>query len=133
MKIFIRLSGILFFVVLLLLLFFTLTPRPGGFTHLTIRDFQFRIDYILHFSAFFTLSLFFLFWKSLYYVKKQYVILIPYFFIGLGLALLLEFLQKFIPGRTFNPFDFIANACGILGAFCTFIPVYHAILQKLLK
>jgi len=72
-----------------------------------------RLDYLEHFGAYLVLSLFFYFWQANGYLslfKKQ-------FFIFLAGAIVLvvgsELSQLFIPGRSFNEYDLLANSLGL--------------------
>ncbi len=73
-----------------------------------------RLDYIIHFTVYFTLSILFLLWKADKYLKIKSRLLF-YFLVGaLIFAGLSEFIQTFIPGRSFNPMDFYFNVTGIV-------------------
>lgn len=73
-----------------------------------------RLDYVIHFIVYFTLSILFLLWKADKYLKIKSNLLF-YFLLGaLLFAGLSEFIQTFIPGRSFNPIDFLFNTGGII-------------------
>lgn len=108
-----KLFALLFWFWVALILYFTLTPYSPKLK-VEIKEENFRLDYILHFLVYFGLSVLYLFWKAdrLFHIKQKYLI---YFLISaLLLSGLSEFAQSFIPGRTFNPIDFYANAAGII-------------------
>jgi VanZ family protein len=108
-----KLFAILFWFWVALILYFTLTPYSPQLK-VEVKNESFRLDYILHFLVYLGLSVLYLFWKadSLFHIKQKYLI---YFLItALMLSGLSEFMQSFIPGRTFNPIDFYANAAGII-------------------
>ena len=85
----------------------------------------FRIDYIYHFCAYLFLSLFFCLWK---YEKPATNKLIYFSIIfGLFFSIIFELFQYYIPGRVFNPLDFLSNILGFtMGIIIFFIlRIYH--------
>jgi VanZ family protein len=108
-----RLFAILFWLWVALIFYFTLTPYNPDLK-VEVNEQSFRLDYFFHFLVYLGLSVLYLFWKadSLFHIRKKYLV---YFLItALLLSGLSEYAQTFIPGRTFNPVDFYANAAGIL-------------------
>ena len=77
-----------------------------------------RLDYMLHFGAYFVLAVFFFFWQ----VNGRYILLRKQVTMFLAGGILLaagsEIVQYFVPERSFNPNDFVSNTLGlILGIF----------------
>jgi len=108
-----KLFAILFWIWLLLILVFSLIPN-GAKMQVEINHKSYRLDYLFHFLVYFTFTILYLLWKADKYFRIKPK-LMSYFFIGgLFLAGFSEYAQTFIPGRTFNPFDFYANTGGIL-------------------
>lgn len=108
-----KLFAILFWIWVALIFYFTLTPYSPSLK-VDVNDQSLRLDYFLHFLVYLGLSILYLFWKAdrLFHIRKKYLV---YFLItALILSGLSEYAQTFIPGRTFNPVDFYANAAGIL-------------------
>lgn len=69
-----------------------------------------RLDYLFHFLVYLILTLTFFLWKIEEPKKK---IMLQIFLIATIFALIDEFHQKIIPGRTFNPYDIFYNFLGI--------------------
>ncbi|HSH50415.1 MAG TPA: VanZ family protein, partial [Bacteroidales bacterium] len=80
----------------------------------TFNNKSIRIDYFLHFVAYFTLAIFYLLWKANKYLHIKTHLLYSFLIGGFILAAGSEAIQSLIPGRTFNPYDFYANAAGII-------------------
>lgn len=77
-------------------------------------DKSIRLDYLLHFMAYFSLAIFYLLWKANKYFNIKPHLLYSFLIGGFILAAGSEGIQSLIPGRTFNPYDFYANAAGII-------------------
>ena len=81
-------------------------------------------DKLVHFSLF--LILVFL-WnrasmKSQTEKLNKNKIITNYLVFGIGIAILVEYLQRFIPGRSFDLWDMVANILGgTIGTICFFI------------
>lgn len=108
-----KLFGLTFWIWIALIISFSIIPN-GPKMQIEINENSFRLDYFLHFLVYFSLAILYLLWKADNYfniISKHLV----YFLIG-GLILsgLSEYAQTFIPGRTFNPFDFYSNMSGIV-------------------
>ena len=77
-----------------------------------------NLDKIMHFTAYFSLSLS---WFFHFRDKKKYILLILIFLYGV----LLEFMQGwFNPNRTKDVYDIVANSIGIIVAFMLFKYIY---------
>lgn len=73
----------------------------------------FRPDYLVHFIMLFCLAWQYVYWKhKIVYV--QILKAFKAFLYGLLLAILIEYIQKLIPGRSFNPVDLTYNLAGYL-------------------
>ena len=108
-----KLFATLFWTCIIIIVTFSVIPN-GPKMELNINDEKIRLDYFLHFSIYFTLPVLYFFWKADRYLKIKPA-LITYFIIGsFMLAGLSEYVQTFIPGRTFNPVDFFSNVAGIM-------------------
>jgi VanZ family protein len=88
-----------------------------------------RLDYLIHFCEYGFLS----FLAFLSFAGSEFRIpLIRVLLVTLGVvcfAVIDEFHQKFIPGRTFNPKDLISNICGIACALAFCIVVFRKIAK----
>ncbi|NLJ82029.1 MAG: VanZ family protein [Bacteroidales bacterium] len=65
---------------------------------------EFRADYLVHLLIFLPWSLF----QFLFFRKRKIV----WFFIGLVFAVSIEFVQYYLPYRSFNPYDLLFNVMG---------------------
>jgi len=75
--------------------------------------FEFRFDYLLHFLLLFGLAWQYVFWKKPFLYKNR-LKMIKAFLVGITIAVLTEYVQKLIPGRSFNPVDLSYNLFGLL-------------------
>ena len=96
-----------------IILYFTLTPNSIKLS-IDVRDSRFRLDYILHFLVYFSLAILYLLWKADSYFKVKTIYLIYFLVGGLLLSGCTEYAQTYIPGRTFNIYDFYSNVSGII-------------------
>ena len=79
-----------------------------------IKDSIYRLDYFLHFLVYFSLAILFILWKADKYFKVKSILIFYFLIGGFILAGLSEYAQTFVPGRTFNPYDFYSNISGVL-------------------
>ncbi len=108
-----KLFSFIFWLWVAIILYFTLTPNSPQMK-VDVKEQSFRLDYILHFLVYFSLAILYLLWKAENFlnVKVKYLI---YFLAGaLILSGLIEYAQLYIPGRSFNPIDYLSNAAGII-------------------
>ncbi|MFC2151190.1 VanZ family protein [Bacteroidota bacterium] len=108
-----KLFAIFFWLWVAIIIYFTLTPSSPQLK-VDLNEKSFRLDYIMHFLVYFSLAILYLLWKADNYlnVKSKYIV---YFLISsLVLSGISEYLQTYIPGRTFNPIDFYSNSAGII-------------------
>lgn len=81
-------------------------------------------DKLVHFSLFFTLVFL---WhrtgrKSLTEKLNKKKFITNYLVFGIGIAILVEYLQRYIPGRSFDLLDMVANLLGgAVGTVCFYI------------
>ncbi|MFP4023440.1 MAG: VanZ family protein [Thiohalospira sp.] len=108
-----KLFGFIFWFWLIIILL--ASTLPGGPEMKTeFNEKSIRLDYLLHFIAYFSLAIFYLLWKANKYFNLKPRLLYIFLIGGLFLAAGSEIAQSFIPGRTFNLNDFYANAAGII-------------------
>ena len=105
-----RISKYLFFICLIGILVVSALPRFDVESYEVSDGFTVRLDYFLHFLAYFALSAFFLLWRKDNWFSSVVLIVAAGLFIGW----MTEFQQNFIPGRTYNPVDFYFNATGAI-------------------
>jgi VanZ family protein len=85
-------------------------------------DSNIRLDYVIHFLAYFILSLFFMFWRMDTDSGLKFKKVLLFIVLGMCFALLDEIYQKLIPGRTFNIIDFMYDSIGFsIGIFSMFL------------
>jgi VanZ family protein len=91
-----------------------------------------RLDYLMHFCEYGLLT----FLAFLYFVSSEFRLKYKKFIIitiGLILfALIDEFHQKLIPGRSFNVKDIYSNICGIIAAAVFCILIFRKIKEYLI-
>ncbi len=90
-----------------------------------IANISFRLDYLLHFLAYFALALFFILWKHKGKKEKKFYVLLISF--GIFFSIFFEIIQIFIPGRVFNPLDSLFNLIGFVVSIAGYF-----ILKKIL-
>ena len=69
-----------------------------------------RTDYLIHFFQFFLLSFFFVIWRQKLFPTPLQLTLI--LLAGAGFSVLMELQQLYIPERSFNIYDILANCFG---------------------
>lgn len=115
MKYFFR---VLFSVYIVLIIWVSLNPS-SGITRLDINESSYRVDYLLHAIAFLVLPIIAYFSSSDSKTRKFWWTLIT---ISVVIAIGTEFLQKFVPDRTFNPLDILSNISGLfIGVILVFL------------
>ena len=77
-----------------------------------LHDFSFRLDYILHFFSYFFLASFLTIWK--FSKEKNYKLILFITIFGIIISSIFEFIQYFLPSRTFNPYDMLGNFSGFI-------------------
>ena len=93
------------------LLLLSFIPIAGNFSKAKIGPL--RLDYVLHFTAYLIICLYFLFGRKIGYVLFEKQPLLKLLIILLLLAALTEFVQIWVPNRTFNVIDWCANMAGV--------------------
>ena len=89
---------------------------PGIPDHdIKIKGFEIRMDYIEHFVVFAVLAVLLKFSRSnSINNKKRWLNMVLNIIFGLSFSYLVEFIQIYIPGRAYNPVDFIYNMGGFI-------------------
>ncbi|MBW6516749.1 MAG: VanZ family protein [Candidatus Cloacimonetes bacterium] len=121
----------LFYFWLLIIIIVNLVPvGTGNINELASgKGWSFRIDYIFHFFGFFILPVFYylgLKYGKLTHNTRQYIKII---LISLFFAVLVEYIQKFLPYRAYNPVDLFYNIMGVIVGFF----VFHTFIYKLIN
>jgi len=108
-----KLFAILFWAWVAAITYFTVVPSNPELK-VEIKEGSFRLDYIMHFIAYFGLSMLYLFWKADNLLNVRLKYLMFFLIAALVLSGIGEYIQTYIPGRTFNPVDYYCNAAGII-------------------
>lgn len=110
----------LFVSYILLLLIATVMPWSTN-QKFGIGIFRFRIDYWLHFAAYFGLAFLFIIKNYSKLIKLKPKLVIAKTQTCLNIAFLAEFIQWMIPYRSFNIKDFLASSIGIVFSYVLFL------------
>lgn len=108
-----KLFAFAFWIWVAIIVYFTLTPN-GPNLNIEVKHQTYRLDYFSHFLVYFSLAILYLFWKADNYFNVKPKHLIYFLLAALIFSGLSEYIQEYIPGRTFNPNDFLSNAAGII-------------------
>ena len=84
-------------------------------------ELSFRLDYLIHIAEYGILSCFA---YSTFAEKESQTVLVRYLLITIFLVIFAyadEFHQKYIPGRSYNLYDFISNFTGIITALLCYL------------
>lgn len=93
----------------------------------SIAGVTFRMDYLFHFAAYFSMALFLGRWKCKEKLDKKLFIMILIF--GIVSSSIFEFIQLAIPNRVFNPLDVFFNFIG----FCIGVIIAKEIWRNAFK
>ena len=123
-----KIFGFCFWSLFLLIIVLSIIPSSSDVLK-SDKDYGVRLDYAIHFTIYFLLVVFYALWR----VDKQpgrlttNILLI---IIALVYAAANEFLQLYVPSRSFNPVDMIFNIAGVLlGIFVNYFVIlryYHS-------
>lgn len=116
-----KLNRIFLFIWIGIVTFLSVTPNTPN-SSVKVRSLEFRIDYLEHFIVYFILGflLFIAFPESF---KKGMVLFGTAILLLVLFSAVTEFIQYFIPGRTYNPVDLILNSAGSI--FGVLLAVVH--------
>jgi VanZ family protein len=87
---------------------------PGALDEVKLNIlFELRLDHLLHFLAYFMISMYFMagLWKGLLLFKNHQ--LWKFVVATVALGIFTEFIQLWVPSRAFNVFDIVSNVSGI--------------------
>ena len=105
---------LIFWIWLLFIVYNSVSPQNPSPIDNDNSIFFIRPDYLLHFLAYLILIVFYGLWRSKNILSLPRNILWIGLAAGLSMAFLTEIIQLSIPGRSFNPYDILANSLGIL-------------------
>jgi VanZ family protein len=110
-----NISAILFFLLLATLLVLTFWPDMPD-VKIRIRNEWFRLDYTGHLGFYALTTVSFLLWRTGWRGKISLKMAILTIIVGIALGILTEFVQRAVPGRSFNPLDMTYNCLGVIAA-----------------
>jgi VanZ family protein len=107
-------------------------PDTGNLIQQSISTF--RWDYLEHFTGYFILGMIFVIWRGDRSFRIQTPELIAFMVAGLIFGWITEYIQIFIPGRSFNIIDMLYNFLGILsGTLLGYFLLVRVIIRNLIK
>lgn len=120
--------GILFVIWTLLLILLSVWPYTDTTVQQDLSDF--RWDYLEHFAFYFILTFLYILWRRDLNYSIRTAELVLFFVAGFIFCWLTEYIQIFIPGRSFNIMDMIYNIAGI---FLGILICYYLILRVFVR
>ncbi len=127
----------LLWIILLIswaVLLFSIGLIPDAGEIITQSISKFRWDHLEHFVGYFMLGFFFVMWRGDHSFHIQAIDFILFIAIGSIFGWLAEFLQIFIPGRSFTIADMVYNYLGMLsGAGLGYFLLIRIIIRKSIK
>jgi len=94
--------------------------------------FSLRLDYLFHFLVYFILAYFVTIWQINNHAQLSTLRFLIIIFSGILFGFLDEWHQILIPGRKYNPLDFLSNAAGFTSGivFSYFFVIQFLVLRK---
>jgi VanZ family protein len=124
--------GILFATWTVMLVLLSVWPYTDTTTKQSLSEF--RWDYLEHFGFYFILTFLYILWRSDLNYSIRIKELIIFLFSGFIFSCLSEYVQIFIPGRSFNIIDMLFNIAGIiLGIFICYYLLIRLIVRNYIR
>jgi VanZ family protein len=122
-----RLYRFLFWSGYLSVLVTAFIPVKGGLNKITIgpESFHIRLDFLLHFLIYFLISLYFLFGNRMGFSLFNRNPGLKFIILILILGIMTETLQLWIPERSFNFFDLLANITGFMSGLALIPTIFR--------
>lgn len=92
---------------------FLALPWKLSTIHLNLAELQLRLDHLLHFSVYFLICMYYLYGRRNKLALFKSHSLLKFLVIIIFLATVSEIVQLWVPSRSFNPMDGLANVTGI--------------------
>lgn len=90
-----------------------------------------RMDYLLHFLAYFTFGSLYVLWRGNRNFEIKSTELAILSAAAISFSILMEYLQLLIPGRSFNVVDMLYNMIGVIcGVGITYFFIVRQFLKK---
>jgi VanZ family protein len=108
-----------------------MSVRPGANEILKKRLFELRMDYLLHFVAYFAFGFLYVLWRSnrLFEIRSTELAILTA--TAISFSILIEYIQLLIPTRTFNVADMVYNFLGVVcGVGFTYFYLVRHFLRK---
>ena len=118
------------FIIWTLLIIY-MSVRPGSNELLNKHFFEIRMDYLLHFLAYFAFGLLYVLWRANRQFEIKSIELAILTATAISFSILIEYIQLLIPGRFFNVVDMIYNFLGVIcGVGFTYFYIVRHYLRK---
>lgn len=118
------------FIIWTLLIIY-MSVRPGSNELLNNHFFEIRMDYLLHFLAYFAFGLLYVLWRANRQFEIKSIELAILTATAISFSILIEYIQLLIPGRFFNVVDMIYNFSGVIcGVGFTYFYIVRHYLRK---
>ena len=127
-----KLSGLIFWTYLIILLIATVSPWSNSQKVLSGGS-EFRLDYFLHLGAYFGLGVLYVLWQFDILGNLRLLRVVLHIFLLLIFSFSTEAVQLYLPYRIFNYKDFIANSIGVFAGVGIFFIFRNPILNINIK
>jgi VanZ family protein len=108
-----------------------MSVRPSPNELLKKQFFEIRMDYLLHFIAYFTFGSLYVLWRGNRNFEIKSIELAILIAAAISFSILMEYLQLLIPGRAFNVVDMVYNTLGVIcGVGITYFYIVRHFLKK---
>ncbi|MCK5465825.1 MAG: VanZ family protein [Bacteroidales bacterium] len=113
----------------MLIIYMSVRPSPNEI--LKKHFFEIRMDYLLHFLAYFGLGSLYVIWRGNRHFQIRSAELAILTATAISFSILLEYIQLLIPGRAFNVVDMVYNVIGVIcGVGITYFYIVRHFLKK---
>ena len=113
----------------LLIIYMSVRPSPSEV--LQKHFFEIRMDYLLHFLAYFVFGSLYVLWRGNRNFQIRSTELAILIATAISFSILLEYIQLLIPGRAFNVVDMAYNVIGVIcGVGITYFYIVRHFLKK---
>jgi len=108
-----------------------MSVRPSPSEVLKKHFFEIRMDYLLHFLAYFGFGSLYVLWRGNRHFQIRSTELAILIATAISFSILLEYIQLLIPGRAFNVVDMVYNVIGVIcGVGITYFYIVRHFLKK---
>ena len=107
-----------------------MSVRPSANEILKKHLFEMRMDYLMHFFAYFVFGSLYVLWRANRQFKIKSIELAILIATAISFSILIEYIQLFIPTRAFNVVDMFYNFIGVIGGVGV---TYFCIIRQFLR